>query len=689
MNLNLLTTLPLVATLAAAIALGAGSTGRGALPDLELPPPAIGAQPAATGVLAAAEITNASATIDHLIADNLQKMGLKANPRTSDEQFLRRAYLDLIGRIPTLDESIAFFSSQRSDKRQMLVKSLIGSEGYISHQFTFWADLLRATTRLQNRYPGQSYVDWIKQALRENKPYDKMVTELLCSEGPALARGNGATGYYVRDFGMPLDNMSNTVQIFLGTQLTCAQCHNHPNDKWTRKDYYAMAAFTNSTEVKKGYKADKSTMKPGERMEMAEIAKKIKSDPPEVRNAVRRLTETVGLSVHSDEKSAMKLPHDYQYPDAKPNEMVQAKAMFGEAPAIGAKQDPREVYAAWMTSASNPRFATVIANRMWKKAMGIGLVEPVDNFKDDSLASNPALLDFLTKLMVSVKFDLRKFQEAIYSSDTWQRQVLAKDVNPGDEGYAFQGPVLRRLTAEQLWDSLMTLSVPDIDTHKGATAEPLIEMYEKNKDMTPTQMYELAKGMSTNREAATTLRNDFQRLKGEIDKATTPEQKKKLFAEMKELGDRRRELEAKADPAMAQAIKKKDGQRDGRMGAMMRASELPQPAPNGHFLRMFGQSDRELIENSSPAPAVTQALALMNGMVDSDILSIRSVLSANLLKGTTTEAKAKILWQTVLARQPTADELTFASREITKGSKEEWNDLAWALINSNEFLFLR
>ena len=688
MHLNLLTTLPLAATLAAAIALGAGSLGRGALPNQELPAPTLGGQPAATGVLAAAEITNASATIDKLIADQIQKLGLKANPRTTDEQFLRRAYLDLIGRIPTLEESVAFFGSQRPDKRQALVKSLIGSEGYISHQFAFWADLLRATTRLQDRYPGQSYIDWIKLSLRENKPYDKLVSELLCAEGPALARGNGATGYYVRDTGMPLDNMSNTVQIFLGTQLTCAQCHNHPNDKWTRKDYFAMAAFTNSTEVKKGYKADKSAMKPGERMEMAELQKKIRNDPPEVRNAFRRLNETVGLSVNSTDKSAMKLPHDYQYADAKPNEMVQAHAMFGEAPAIGAKQDPRELYAAWMTSASNPRFATVIANRMWKKAMGIGLVEPVDNFKDDTVASNPALLDFLTKLMVSVKFDLRKFQEAIYTSDTWQRQVMTKDVNPGDEGYAFQGPVLRRLTAEQLWDSLMTLAVPELDAQKGVNAEPMLEMYEKNKDRTPTEMYELAKGMSTRREEALALRKEGERLKGELAKAS-PEEKRKLFAEVKELVEKRKELEMQADPSMASMLKKKDGQRDGRMGAMLRASELLQPAPNGHFLRMFGQSDRQLIENATPAPAVTQALALMNGMVDGDILSTRSVLSANLLKGTSPDAKAKILWQTVFSRQPTAEELSFATREIAKGSKEEWNDLAWALINSNEFIFLR
>ncbi|HEX3134131.1 MAG TPA: DUF1549 domain-containing protein, partial [Planctomycetota bacterium] len=190
--------------------------GRAALPMVHLDDQAPAAAPAQPSLqpLDAAALKSASATIDKLVNDQLTKQSIKPLGRTSDEIFLRRVYLDLVGRIPTLDEANAFLTPHTSDKREKLVKSLIGSEGYLSHQFTFWADLLRASTRLQERYPGQAYIDWIKQALRENKPYDKMVSDLLQAEGLALARGNGATGYYIRDAGMPFDNMSNTIQVF-------------------------------------------------------------------------------------------------------------------------------------------------------------------------------------------------------------------------------------------------------------------------------------------------------------------------------------------------------------------------------------------------------------------------------------------------------------------------------------------
>jgi Protein of unknown function (DUF1549)/Protein of unknown function (DUF1553) len=663
--------------------------GRAALPEVHLDdqaPAAAPAQPSAVKPLDAAAQKSASATIDKLVNDQLAKQNLKPLGRTSDEIFLRRVYLDLMGRIPTFEETNAFLTPRTSDKREKLVKSLIGSEGYLSHQFTFWADLLRASTRLQERYPGQAYIEWIKQALRENKPYDKMVSELLQAEGPALARGNGATGYYIRDAGMPLDNMSNTIQVFLGTQLACAQCHNHPNDKWTRMDYYEMAAFTSGTAVQKNYHEDGQKMKRGP--EMRELAQKIKEAPPQVRNTVKMLSETIGLGVTDKDSASIALPHDYQYADAKPGAKVDAHPMFGEAE-IGKGTNPRAGYASWMIN--QPRFAQVIANRLWKKATGTGVIEPVDNLRDDTAASNPELMDFLTRLMVSVKFDLRKFQEVIYSTEVYQRESVKQDV--ADEAYAFQGLKLRRLTAEQVWDSLMTLAVSDIDTQKGVDAEHLHVMYEKYKDESPQELFALAESMSNKREEATKLRADFQELKEKIAKATNGPDKAKLMQDMKALADRRDELMSQSDPLLAKkglGVGKGTGARDGKSGVgnLLRAAELPSPAPNGHFLRTFGQSDRQLIDNGSDSPAVTQALSLMNGLIEPDILSNRSVLTANVLKGSNAEAKAKILWLTILSREPTRQELTMAAR-VLASQKDGADDLAWALINSNEFLFVR
>lgn len=661
---------------------------RAVLPQVHLDDQAPAAAPAqpAVQVLDAAALKSASATIDKLVSTQLAKKDIKPLGRTSDEVFLRRVYLDLIGRIPTLDEAEDFLKQKTSDKREKLVKKLIGSEGYLSHQYTFWADLLRVTTRLQDRYPGQPYIDWVKQALRDNKPYDKMVSELLQAEGAALARGNGATGYYVRDTGMPLDNMSNTIQVFLGTQLACAQCHNHPTDKWTRMDYFEMAAFTAGTAVRKGYRDDPKAKRGPE---MRELAQKIKDAPPQVRNTMRMLTETVGLGVTDNDNASMKLPHDYQYVDAKPGAKIEAHAMFGDAQ-IAKGTPPRATYAQWMVA--QPRFAQVIANRLWKKAMGTGLIEPVDNLKDDTVASNPELMDFLTRVMVSVKFDLRKFQEILYTTDAYQREAVKTDI--ADDAYAFQGHKLRRLTAEQVWDSLMTLAVSDIDTHKGIDATHLHEMYEKHKDESPAELFALASSMANKREEATKLRAEFQELKQKIAKAPNGPEKAKLMQDMKSLADRRDELMSESDPLAKKKILgegKGTGARDakGGVGALLRASELGSPAPNGHFLRTFGQSDRQLIDNGSDGAAVTQALALMNGLVEPDLLSNRSVLTANVLKGSNAEGKAKIMWLTILSREPTAKEISMAARVIAAHGPEGAKDLAWALINSNEFLFLR
>jgi hypothetical protein len=661
---------------------------RAALPQVHLDDRAPAAAPAQPAVqpLDAAALKNASATIDKLVNAHLAQKDIKPLGRVSDEVFLRRAYLDLVGRIPTLDEAEAFLAQKTSDKREKLVKKLIGSEGYLSHQFTFWADLLRATTRLQDRYPGQAYIDWIKQSLRDNKPYDQFVSELLQAEGAALARGNGATGYYVRDTGMPLDNMSNTIQVFLGTQLACAQCHNHPTDKWTRMDYFQMAAFTAGTAVKKGYRDDPKAKRGPE---MRELAQKIREAPPQVRNTMRMLTETVGLGVTDNDNASMKLPHDYQYVDAKPGAKVEAHPMFGEAE-IGKGEAPRAAYAKWMVS--QPRFAQVIANRLWKKAMGTGLIEPVDNLKDDTVASNPELMDFLTRVMVSLKFDLRRFQEILYSTDAYQRESLKQDI--ADDAYAFQGLKLRRLSAEQVWDSLMTLAVSDIDTHKGLDASHLHELYEKHKDESPAELFALASSMAGQRDEAAKLRAEFQDLKEKIAKAPNGAEKARLMQQMKSLADRRDELMSQSDPLAKRKVLGQGqgtGPRDAKsaIGNLLRASELSSPAPNGHFLRTFGQSDRQLIDNGSDGAAVTQALALMNGLVEPDLLSNRSVLTANVLKGSNAEAKARILWLTILSREPTSKEVTLAARVIASHGAEGVKDLAWALINSNEFLFLR
>ena len=239
----------------------------------------------------------------------------------------------------------------------------------------------------------------------------------------------------------------------------------------------------------------------------------------------------------------------------------------------------------------------------------------------------------------------------------------------------------------------MTLAVSDIDTHKGMDASHLHEMYDEHKDKTPMEFFELANGMASRREEAVKLKEDFNALKQKIAKAKDGADKAKLMQEMKALADRRDDLMNQADPLAKKKILgegKGTGARDAKsgIGNLLRASELSSPAPSGHFLRTFGQSDRELIDNSTDSAAVTQALSLMNGLIEPELLSNRSVLSANVLKGSNAESKARILWQTILAREPSSKEMSMAARVIA-AHPDGAKDMAWALINSNEFIFVR
>ena len=156
------------------------------------------------------------------------------------------------------------------------------------------------------------------------------------------------------------------------------------------------------------------------------------------------------------------LPHDYQYDDAQPESRVSPAPIFGESLGVENADDKIEAYGQWLTSSENPRFTKVIANRMWKKIFGRGLVEPVDDWRDDTQASIPELLDHLEKLMVRVNYDLKEFQRVLLSVQAFDREAVRYELT-NDQPHFFEGPVLKRMSAEQLWDSFVSLSIPYSD----------------------------------------------------------------------------------------------------------------------------------------------------------------------------------------------------------------------------------
>ncbi len=657
--------------------------------------------------------------IDELVKAQLDSNNEKRNKVVSDEIFLRRVYLDIIGRIPTLEETKKFLNSKNKQKRGKLIDELLDSYGYVSHQYNFFADLLRIKSRLSGQMSGAPYIDFVKDSLEENKPYNEFVHELVAAKGPNLRRGNGAVGYYLRDRNMPEDNMSNTVRIFLGTRLECAQCHDHPFDKWTQRQYFEMVAFTGGLQYR--VRPESSSM--GSYQQLRARIKK--SDIPEKqKQQVNRLSQVMTYGVAGTGTGLARLPEGFLGADGEEGDIVTAKEMFEGKPLVdvkipptpkrkrkrrvnkkvqqaaipGAKQlDTRDAYAQWLTDVDNPRFATVIANRLWKRALGLGLIEPVDIIEDNTEASNPELMEFLTKTMIDLDFDMKQFQRAIYNSKTYQAGAFKTDIADPAK-FNFNGPVVRRMSAEQIWDSLLVLTVPDTDARN--------RIYDNRYTSFAKDPYEAYEKI---------IKMDFEEIKDLVGKISQKKKPRKAYRdrpEVKKLIAKRRELAKEIqkarrakDTALARKLMIKQAQltidfrKQSKSLAFVRASELPSPAPAGHFVREFGQSDREQIENSNTDPAVTQVLAMMNGLVEEKIArDPSSVLMQTALKAESGKEVTESIFLSMLNRKPTKKEMRAWDAEFKSAARRKnveanykivYTDLIWTLANSNEFIFVK
>lgn len=679
--------------------------------------------------LAAANDRAISRRVAELVEQNYRKHEIKPNPPASDEVFLRRIYLDVIGRVPTFHEANAFLDATSSSKRGQLIRHLLDSEGYVSHWFNYWADILRVKSRLDGGADkaGEAYADWVKEALRANNSYREMVHELITAEG--YVWDNGAVGYYMRDAGMPLDNMSNTTQIFLGTQLVCAQCHNHPFDKWKQRDYYEMAAYTYGMETRVNpeevVRVDEKLEKLEKRAERRDRGKEMNRH---IRNSLRELLEPLSYRVRHDEEKMLRLPNDYQYDDADPREEVKPDTIFGQRPA-GRSSRKLESYAEWLTGSSNPRFTKVAVNRLWKEVMGVGLVEPVDDFKDGTQASNPALLDYLEQQMVQVDYDIRRFLEILFNTRTYQREATRGDVVLDD--YHFPGPVLRRLTAEQVWDSLLTATMPAVDERKRpqtyrqeyeamkarvrgleemrsqpqkilSTAKAMAQIEFDHEKATKDLRKQLAQAREAGNDSQAKSLNDEMR---EARKAKDEEVKRIREAFESEVAEAESPSGAGGTPVTMRnemAMKRMEGGSAGMTlddrpdprwkgfdEKYLRASELRSPMPPDHFLRQFGQSNRETIEAAESEASVAQVLNLFNGEVFERLVSSKSVLMEGIDQLYADDEKQDFIFMSLLTRLPSESERVLLNREFARAesSEEACRKVIWALLNTNELLF--
>ena len=654
-------------------------------------------------------LSGRAARVDELIDAHLQASGISSPPAADDETFVRRAYLDIVGRIPTNREAEAFFSSAEEDKHDALVSELLRSPGFASHSFNYWADILRIKSVLARRTSGEPFIHWIKETLEENKPYDEWVAELLAADGPGHARDNGATGLMLRDRNMPEDSMSNTVRVFLGTRLECAQCHDHPFDKWTQKQYFEMVAFMGDVDY-----IFRANDFPESDHFRPILDKKIEEHGRAAQGAFRKFFETVATGVKGTGTGLAKLPDDYQYSDAEPGDFVKAKTIFGDDPGLNPiippkdKKDRRRMrrfkgldpderreinsraaFSEWLTDSETPRFTTVIANRMWERAFGVALIEPVDDLRDDSVAANPDLMNLLEDLMREVDYDLRAFLEILYTTDAYQRESVQER-----EGYAHHAPLMRRMSAEQCWDSMLTLVLPDIDTSLSEPNAVALDVYTSYEELLSLNEEEFEKELDLmiTRYSDPMAYREMRRESRDRDDLRRSARVRTLSQQLKEA---RKRGDAVTVERIIQSLRDLGingvrGRERLRANYMARASDLPSPAPDGHFLRQFGQSKRDLISASHEDANIPQLLNLLNGFVEERLLNqTQAVLRREMIRARAPAAQIDTAYVGVLSREPEPEERDMWLRIMRGDARQGTKDMIWTLLNTHEFLFIR
>lgn len=619
-------------------------------------------KPEGLGIPADPNLAQAAARIDMLVNAGLQKAGQKPNPLASDEQFVRRVYLDIAGRIPTREETIEFINDSSVSKRAKVIDKLLNSDGYRSHLFNYFADMMRVADQAQ-KARFYTYQDWLKGQIADDISWDKMVYTMLTADGKLL--DNGATGYLLRDAGMRLDNLSLTLSTFLGANVSCAQCHDHPFADWTQRQFYEMASFFGATETY-GVRGSKGYGMQGMRQILSSLGDR------RMQQQARNLLRINAMEIEDGGENDLKLPDDYKYSDGKPGQAVPPKLIsWGDNKNTKAYQgvqtkkeeDLRAQFAKWMTSPDNPRFAMTIANRLWKRAFGVAVREPVTDLDDPESAVNPPLLRHLSAEMVRLKFDLKEFMRLLYNTQTYQREATSHEM-ADSSNYLFPGPILRRMSAEQAWDSCATLVVgADVDkfkAHRGETYAKVMKV-DFSGDASPG-------AVKTQIENAIAGMRQF----GGMGQGNPKNNARKRRMQQMQMDG------AEEDLTVAPPV------RNGLV--LARASELPQPERDQHFLRMFGQSDRQIADSGSDEGSIPQVLMLMNGEAQRVIGQDDSLVVKTAASQTTPEQKVESLYLSFFSRKPRAEELTDAVAALSSGLT--LRDLTWVLFNTREFVFV-
>ena len=669
---------------------------------------------------------------------------LDAMPVVDDNIFLRRIYVDLIGRIPTADEVQEFAAWPTEGRRQRLIDHLLKDERFSDRWTIFYADMFRLRTQATG---GAPLIAYVHQAVKSGMPYDELCRKLISTNGKA-----GKTpevGFILGDDADPLAMASVTSQVFLGVRIGCAQCHDHPFDVWKRKDFYDLAAFYGKTRryesqltrvvyateneqtsilwppegvgkpedrkplaPKFPFPLDESEMTPDyiARMEATRAAKiaalPVVAKAPTVDDLLESTTDKL------DKATTGKLAEELAQADAK-RDIRKIDVQKG----IYKPSELREQLAEYVTDPRNKYFSRALVNRVWKTLIGRGFVEPVDDFREDNPAALPKALDYLAEEFVASDYDLRTLVRLIVTSEAYQRGHAPTDIDEATrvelETQLLATPV-RRMIAEALYDSMVTAGHLFEPKHSPGKNEKILReivrvpkagVGQSGQDlnlaaktrgsampaMAGNTAMAAAGGTGYGLEQAIEL--DFNALLKEQD-----EDEEVALDEMKAMSAE--ELEAQR--MMQQRMMRNSMEYDEKVvtrtiddnPTYKTSLRMQSPAPEGHFLRVFGQPNRsDLGDLRDDSASMRQALMILNGRLTHEAARVGDLEPMYaLLTGKAPDVKAAITlaYREIMTRTPTEQEIQDAEEIIESAPNvlEGMADFRWVLMNCNEFRFL-
>ena len=349
--------------------------------------------------------------VDRHVIEKLNRLKIMPSALATDEEFLRRVHLDLIGVQPTPEEVKAFLAEKDSKKREKAIDALFQRPEFIDHWSLKWGDLLQNSRNTASSQAVYLLREFVRGAVASNMPADEFARRLLTAQGGAV---DDPASVYLAQSKDANDTVERVTQVFCGVRMLCARCHSHPMENWTQGDYYGIASFFNQVSTRQD------------------------SRLAQVPNA-KLLSLNLAAGFAGNPRTGQ--------PQAP-------RFLGGAEPKLDKNVDRRQSYAVWLTAKENPMFARALVNRIWSYFFHRGIIDPVDDIRSTNPPINPELLDALTKDFIDAKFDLRHLMRRIVTSETYQRSSVPNASNKHDE-QNFSRAVPRRIPAEALLDSLV------------------------------------------------------------------------------------------------------------------------------------------------------------------------------------------------------------------------------------------